>query len=838
MAGGIRPQLLCGLSPNNNYGDHVNFIFSAAFMANSFSMTGLLIMLSLAGESAFAADVGIVQAATLALFYAFSGNTRNLILNQESSITAQSVLNNRFVLLLPLAVAAYWLSAVMASVPSSIAIVLILRRGVEWFDEIYLSEMEHLNVKKSAFQYTILQAVLLVISLLWLILKLPFPLFGLLLWALLPLVLSIRFYRQNIPTLSMLFKQGVSKKLLPHIGSSMIIGVAVYVFRLLIIMVTGKSTAGDLFTAFAIGGVLGSVFANAIGPSLALHQKRSLNYQMPTMIKWMLIVFLSMGLLLVTLSTLKFDVLRLAGKTFLFWQATGLSMVAGVVMVFAQMIRHRLLQHHQEQDLFGPDVMMNILVIATVPFGYYLFGLQMMTALYLLSAVLAYLFYASYEIGEGFKSAIAPINARKLKITLAAMLFIPLFFQIHGGVFNDSTMLFDSKGGLSLLPIPLSVLGCFLGILLLGNYQQAKLSFTFIFITFILMTFATIITTGQQALLEESKFIFLMQFMMPMFGLVLGQFFYRQKDGIANLDLEKTLFFVLLVFVPLQIACTWLQGFYYLSPYLYFMSVYQHMQYVPVIFVSAFLLAFVGLWALPKYRVYLVVLMFLMSVYVVASLSMLAMLMFYVGMLGFIWYQHKRDKNKRLLVVVFLGLLISTFYLLNFVKPNMAEKMPFLQQGNVLQAEIVQIPPVLLVNLVQRLSYWQYYYEGILDDTESLLFGHAERPDRELYPSAHNYYLDFVYNFGLLAIVPLFWLIFYTFKQVVNCVKNTRSTSKRVDLVVFTLSGVVFFLLLMDNLLNVSLRQPYSGIVTFFLWGLLISKLSQISTKGNNVIQA
>lgn len=812
----------------------MNFIFSAAFMANSFSMTGLLIMLGLAGDSAFAADVGIVQAATLALFYAFSGNTRNLILNHQSGITAQSVLNNRFILLLPLAMAAYWLSAVMASVPSSIAMVLILRRGVEWFDEIYLSEMERLDNKKSVFQYTILQAVLLAISLLWLILKLPFPLFGLLLWALLPLVLSVKFYYKNIPTLSHIFMQGVSKKLLPHIGSTMIIGVTVYVFRLLITLVTGKSTAGDLFTAFAIGGVLGSVFANAIGPSLALHQKRSLNYQMPTIIKWMLMVFLSIGLVLTTLSIMKFDALTLSGKTFLFWQATGLSMVAGTIMVFAQMIRHRLLQHHQGQDLFGPDVMINILIITAVPFGYYLFGPQMMTALYLLSAVLAYLFYASYEFNEGFKSSLSPVNMRKLKIVIIAMLFIPLFFQIHGGAFNDSAMVFDSKGDLSLLPIPLSVLGCFLGILLLGNYQQAELSFTFILITFILMTFATIITTWQQALLEESKFIFLIQFMMPMFGLVLGQFFYQQGDDSNNLVLEKTLFFVLLTFIPLQIVCTWLQGFYYLSPYLYFMSIYQHLQYVPVIFVSASLLVFVGLWSLPKYRIYLVALMLLMSIYVVASLSMLSMIMFYVGMLIFTWYQYKQEKNGRLLAIVLLSLFISSFYLLNFVSSGMAEKIQSLQVKTVQQVETAHTTTVLPVNLVQRLSHWQYYYEGITHDAQSLWFGQAERPDRELHPSAHNYYLDFAYNFGLLAMVPLFWLIFYTLKRVVHLVKNTSYIDKSDISMLVALSGIVL-LLLADNIIKVSLRQPYSGIFTFFLWGLLISKLSN-STKVTNAI--
>lgn len=799
-------------------------------------MTGLLIVLGLVGDSAFAADVGIVQAATLALFYAFSGNARNLILNHKSGVTAQSVLNNRFILILPLAVAAYWLSAIMASVPSSIAMVLILRRAVEWFDEIYLSEMERLDVKKSAFQYTILQAVLLGISLLWLILKLPFPLFGLLLWALLPLLLSVRFYCQYIPTLSMLFTQSVSKKLLPHIGSSLIIGVAVYVFRLLIILVTGKSTAGDLFTAFAIGGVLGSVFANAIGPSLALHQKRSLNYQMPTMIKLMLMVFLSVGLILTTLSIIKFDVLTLSGKTFLFWQATGLSMVAGTIMVFAQMIRHRLLQHHQELDLFGPDVMMNILIIAAVPFGYNLFGLQIMSALYLLSAILAYLFYASYEFGEGFKSGLSPANVRKLKVMIVAMLFIPLFFQIHAGVFNDKAMVFDSKGGLSLLPIPISVLGCFLGVLLLGNYQQAKLSFTFIFTTFILMTFATIITTGESAGLEESKFIFLIQFVMPMFGLVLGQFFYEQGDENHNLVLEKTLLFVLLMFVPLQIICTWLQGLYYLSPYLYLMSIYQHLQYVPIVFVSAYLLVFAGLWSLPKYRIYLVALMLLMSIYVVASLSVMAMLLFYAGKLGLIWHQYKKDRSRLLPIAIFVSLFISIFYFSSFLEPNLKQKNSYFTDLQNQSIEVEKATSVLQVNFVQHLPSWKYYFGGIKDNAKSVVFGHAERPDRNLHPSAYNYYLDFVYNFDLLAMIPLLLLGFYTLKQISQCAVKATNINERDVVLLSALSGVVLFLLFVDNSLKVSLRQPYSGIFTFFLWGLLISKLSNISTKATNAI--
>lgn len=803
----------------------MNYIFSMAFMANSFSMTGLLIMISLSGDSILAADIGIVQAATLALFYAFSGNARNLILNQQSSISAQSVLTNRLFLLIPLALAAYWLSIAMANAPVSIAIALILRRSVEWFDEVYLSEVERLGVKKSALLYIILQTILLVMAILWLILKLPFPLLGLWLWALLPLCLSVRFLRKNIPTLSMLLKQGISKKILPHIGSSMIIGVTVYIFRLLIIMLTGKATAGDLFTAFAIGGVMGSVFANAIGPSLAMYQKHTIGYQIPRLIKNALIAFLGVGLLLTALSLLKFNVLAISGKSFLFWQSTGLSMIAATIMVFAQMIKHRLLQHHDEHDLFGPDVMMNILLIAAVPFGYYLFGMQMLSTLYLLSAILAYVFYASYEVGEGIKSSITPVKLRYIKVAIAAMLLTPLFFQMNGGVFNDSAITFNAHGSLASLPIPISVLGCFLGVLILGNYQQARLSFTFIFTTFMLMVFATIITTGHQEKLEQAKFILLIQFILPMFGLVLGQFFHTSATDNSTL-LERAFLVLLMIFVPLQLICTWLQNLYFLTPYLYYISIYQHLKYVPAIFVSAYLLVLVGLWGMQKYRVYLIILMLLMSIYVVASLSMLAMIMFYTGITIFAFYQYKQDKNKRLLIFLSVALLVSIVYLFCFVKPYMAEKVLILDATS----ESNYVP----ANLSQRMEIWKYYISGITKDSQHFIFGNPERPNRNLYPSAHNYYLDFIYNFGVIAIVPMLLLFFYAIKSVFYTLGGLTQADKQLKLQVAGLVIVLFFLIALDNCLNVGLRQPYSGIFIFFLFGLLLNRCSYFPTKAVN----
>jgi O-antigen ligase len=114
-------------------------------------------------------------------------------------------------------------------------------------------------------------------------------------------------------------------------------------------------------------------------------------------------------------------------------------------------------------------------------------------------------------------------------------------------------------------------------------------------------------------------------------------------------------------------------------------------------------------------------------------------------------------------------------------------------------------------------------------DTKTFFMGNAQRPDRIKYPSAHNYYLDFLYNFGFLSIVPLICLIGFTVYTVYRRRKEISSSPAVLGLVI-----VVLFILFVDNFLKVGLRQPYPGIFSFFLWGLLLSKLIKMPTKKSN----
>jgi hypothetical protein len=789
----------------------MNFLFPA--------VTALMIGFSLAGHPDIAADVGIVQGASLALFYALSANARSLILNQVMPVSARAVMAARLWLLLPIVGLTFWLSTALSNVDPYLAAILILRRCAEWLGEVHLSELERVGNRAIALNYLLAQSLLLMIALVWQLGDMPIPMLGLFLWAFLPLLFSARFIRDAVFS-ARSETRGVWVRMLPHFGSTAIIGITVYVFRLLLLLMLGKNAAGDLFAAFAMGGIAGSVFANALGPSIVLQEKVKKSKRLPKILRVVVLFSCIFGVGLVAISFLNLDILDWTGKTRFFWGATGFSMLGGVVMIFAQLIRLRLLQNHEDEDLFAPDIITNIIIIMSVPLLSDLFGLKILATLYLLSSLLALIFYWSYQKGENLHINRSVLTQQRIRITIAVMLLLPLFFQMSTGVFRNPSMYFNSGGLLRLLPIPLSVLACYGGIVLFGGYRRASIALSFIFFTCVLMVGASVIVSQGHGTQEQAKFILLIQFLLPMFGFVLGQL-YEPKDKADSVSLEKAFLYTLAVIVPLQLLCTWLQGFKYLSPYLYLFSIYQHLQYVPVIFVSAFLLAFYRLWQLPKCKKMLIVLAPLMAVYVAASMSMLAIGMLLGGLLVFACYRFWILSEKTPVFVLLVAVFLSWGYL-QYEKDVISSKFTFISASSSVPTSAYEAPP----NISERIHYWKYYVENITSSTKIFLLGHIEPPDRVKYPSAHNYYLDFTYNFGVLALLPLFAVLAYVLIMLYRIRREIYASPGLIGL-----SFVVLVLIFVDNSLKVGLRQPYSGIFTFFLMGMLISRFSEVNTK-------
>jgi len=153
----------------------------------------------------------------------------------------------------------------------------------------------------------------------------------------------------------------------------------------------------------------------------------------------------------------------------------------------------------------------------------------------------------------------------------------------------------------------------------------------------------TLISTKGQLVYQKDKVILMIQFLLPMFALALGQV-YGKKEMHSKL-FEKSAFIIIFVIVLAQLISTFIRGLGALSPYLYFFSVYQSLQYVPTIFVCLFYFALFSLWDNKIYKILLVILSPFIAVYTIYAVSRLTYLLFLLGLILFVTYRYFRASD-------------------------------------------------------------------------------------------------------------------------------------------------------------------------------------------------
>ena len=728
-----------------------------AYASVTYAITGLLIVFGLSGEMAIAADIGIAQGATLATFYALSANARTVILSRQES--AEAILFSRVILVLPIAGLCYFLSVYLASAEPWIALAIIVRRSIEWINEVHLTDAEQRGEQDEGVRFFLpLQILLFVLVLV--------DLRFLYVWAMAPLIYSLGFVRTRLRVHRL-------TSLIPHFGSTTVMGASLYAFRLMILLIVGKDVAGALFSAFGIGSFIGTFFANIIGPSLLARGGR-----LSRPVIFFLWAWSAAGVVLLLIPSF-------------YWHAVGLSVMGGAIMVVAQSARIRLLKSH---DVVGPDLISHLLLLFCVPYAFFQWGQNGMAALYLVNAGLLYVFYRGAEL-KSFQ------NTTTTWVIGVGLLF-PLFFQLSGAIYSSSLPMVDSGGQLKVVPIPVSVLACYSGILAFGAYRKAYAGMLLIGAMLLLMIVSSSVTAFDIAL-ERRKLILLIQFLLPAAGLVLGQMVNDEKT------ILKAFLYVLASVVPLQLIATWAQHHILLTHDLYIFSVYSHFQYVPLIFVSAFAMALTYFW--DSHRRLLFILGPLMGIYVAAGNSMLAMGGLIIFVTAFAAYRYR--KTHALPVIVFAMATVLSFV----VYFNSSKYLYVGKYDDIVYS--VKVPK----NVRDRFMDWSLYSQGIVESGATVAFGHADPMSREITTSAHNYYLDLIYNFGAISSLPILVLLGYTLLLLWRC-------RRKLDEAAWWTAAIVLYLLIIDNNLKVTLRQPYPGIITFFLWGLLIQQLSKISS--------
>ena len=370
------------------------------------------------------------------------------------------------------------------------------------------------------------------------------------------------------------------------------------------------------------------------------------------------------------------------------------------------------------------------------------------------------------------------------------------------------------------------------------RYEDSYSGVGFIFSIFMLMMLSTLITTDNQGEVGLEKHILLIQFLLPMFGLVLGHTYAEPKSD--YLKFEAIALYVLLIIIPIEVVATLINNTTILTPTLYIFSLYQHIQYLPVVFVSLYFLSIVTLFENKNLKYLILFLAPWFGAYVFASSSLItvfAALILMIASLVILLYKGKKWGS--LILITLFATSSFSYYMsaqnYNFITPTSIKEM--LVEDSVLTEhkkssiiEFVEVKKntknkysqfavfeVLPKSIKERFVYWDFYMQEILASSKVFLFGHNTRPDRELYPSAHNYYLDIIYYFGIIALIPFVYLFSILIIKTVIILKEGKGTIK-----LFALLLVVFFFMALDNSLKVSCRQPYSGMVIFFLIGKLL----------------
>ncbi len=359
--------------------------FPLATSSNLFSVTALLIFFGITGKLEQAADIAVVQGAALSIFLAFSGNSRNILLSGTNKISFSQLVRFRGLFVFPFGVAVYFLCKSTSEVPDFLILVLIVRRCTEWLAELVVTDREVARDYVFAQRYVFLQAI--TFSPLLLNGFVADELYNLVFffWAISPVFLGGQYFLRASRVL-------LGERILPaigyilHLGSSWAIATSTFVFRLMILAFASKAVSGELFTAFAIGGMLSAVYTYVIGPSL-ISKETLKTEKLFQIVVWTCV---GIGAFIVFIAN-TFPTQNYGGEFLI--QTVGFSVTGGAIMMVSQRRRIILLQI-KHKNVFVPDLLASILIVAIVPLGFYLAGVRFFTLLFLCNALLTWMLYA------------------------------------------------------------------------------------------------------------------------------------------------------------------------------------------------------------------------------------------------------------------------------------------------------------------------------------------------------------------------------------------------------------------------------------------------------------
>ena len=405
--------------------------------------------------------------------------------------------------------------------------------------------------------------------------------------------------------------------------------------------------------------------------------------------------------------------------------------------------------------------------------------------------------------------------SKNIYVIYLIILLVPVFFLLNGDIYYEPSFKLNLQNNLYNVPIPASY---FISIILIFYFfykKNFKIFENNVIKILIFSTLSLLVLLIFNKVLDHQRIINLVQFLLPWMGLVvaLNIKIYRNT--------YKIIYYFLIFFLSLQLLITFFLDKKIIFSDILFFTIYQNIQYVGTIFTLLTILVSINLFKEKKLEI--IFLNVLSLIYSMLTYSLTSLAIFTLFFLGY-FLKILFDKNKINIIKIFLLLLAFSCLILFFFNFFLKEsdKSKFIIGSNnpknyfenmskyndILDLKVPE-------NISLRIQIYKTYFDKILDDKKILLLGDSERELDKKFMSSHNLLLDIIYKFGFILIVPylyLFFVIFINFRHL----KNRRDDY-------FSLL-ILLMVIIIENIFKLSLKQPYPGIICFYLIGYYLKK--------------
>jgi glycosyltransferase involved in cell wall biosynthesis len=372
-----------------------NFSVLFSNLLNSVLVPFLIVLSVIFNDATFAAEVGIFPGIVLLLTQVFSANARSLLIYNPDRKFYDQVINLRFYLgILIFSILALYQYFFSYSDNFNTLSILSFIVYLSWVNEINLAIHEK-NRSSLVIKF------FLIVSFVFYILMFANFLFGAQ-----HLLFIIKFYLffhaiffiyhvniSNFKSKNFIkyFKTQYEEYL--SVASSFFNIIGVIMWRISLVTLLGKSTAGLFFASFAIASFPGTLFNNIVGQIVTINEKiKSLVYKISNLLFILYIVAILSLIILNQLFLSEFEFYN-------FFNITFTSLLGTPFMLKALSSRHKFLSFSRsfQKKIFIKDIMYGISICPIIVILYYLGGIDYLLYSYPISSFLAIFYYRKIQ---------------------------------------------------------------------------------------------------------------------------------------------------------------------------------------------------------------------------------------------------------------------------------------------------------------------------------------------------------------------------------------------------------------------------------------------------------